>query len=152
MLTLIKPEIETETEEEAWDWETCQQCNRLFETQGETVCFDCKTLPEPNSPVWEMSSTEQAALLRKGLKKICPTLSVRRGRGTAHSWLDLGGSAPYGHMTPAEQAAVEAVGIVGNITPGEWEYFIFKLYPELGNLGDQAKAARRARNERDSWD
>jgi hypothetical protein len=143
---------ETNDDSSGWNWETCRMCRELFETQGETICFECKTLPEANSPVWQMGHKERVGLIRKALKQLIPTLSVRQGRGTAGSWIDIGGSAPYGHTTPEEQAAVEALGIRGSIAPGEHEYWIFKLYPELGNLGDMAKARQRARMERESWD
>ena len=54
---------------------------------------------------------KQIKTIRKALKGLCPTLSVRRGRGTAYSWIDIWGSGEFGEFTDQEKAALEKFGL-----------------------------------------
>jgi len=44
--------------------------------------------------------------IRKALKRLCPTLKVRRGRGTGYSWIEITGSKKFGEFTEEEKKAL----------------------------------------------
>jgi len=74
----------------------------------------------------------QIADIRRALKKAAPTLSVRNGRGTAWGWVDISGSGEAGTFTPAERAALVALGMspggnFANISPDTRGYWHQKL-------------------------
>jgi len=50
-------------------------------------------------------------IIRKALKSLCPTLSVRRDRGTAYGWIDISGSGRWREFTEAEKEALERFGL-----------------------------------------
>lgn len=89
---------------------------------------------------------EEIKTIRKELKKLCPTLSVRNGKGTAWGWVEISGSLEYGNFTEAESSALRSVGLTpgGNfavISPDErrrWatkgDVNIPKNIPEGGNM------------------
>lgn len=54
---------------------------------------------------------EEIAVIRRALKKTCPTLSVRNGRGTAWGWVEISGSGDCGRFTPEENKALRSVGL-----------------------------------------
>ncbi len=54
---------------------------------------------------------EATKTIRKALKKICKTLSVCQGRGTAYSYVEISGSGEYGNFTETEKNALRSVGI-----------------------------------------
>lgn len=80
-----------------------------------------------------LSAKEEITLIRSRLKRLCPSLSVRNGKGTAWGWVDIRGSADeFGHFTPAEKLALNSVGLSfgGNfavISPDDREYWLNKL-------------------------
>lgn len=61
-----------------------------------------------------MTTNEATAIIRRELKRLCPTLSVRHGRGTSYCWVEISGSGPGGMFNPTEFSALAAVGL----TPG----------------------------------
>jgi len=74
---------------------------------------------------------QQIAAIRKALKELCPTLSVRRGSGTAYSWIEISGSKEYGEFTGEEKRALEKFGLSygGNlavISPEDRSYYAEK--------------------------
>jgi len=58
-----------------------------------------------------INTKERIKLIRAVLKRECPTLSVRGGRGTASGWCDISGSLPNGVFTDEERRALERVGL-----------------------------------------
>ncbi len=71
---------------------------------------------------------EDIKIIRKALKKRCPTLSVRNGRGTAWGWVEISGSGEYGNFTEVERKVLCDVGLTpgGNfavISPESREYW-----------------------------
>jgi len=58
----------------------------------------------------EQPFSQRVAEIRKLLKSMCPTFSVRRGPGTASSWVDVSGSRPNGYVSPAESHVLEELG------------------------------------------
>ena len=54
---------------------------------------------------------EEIKLIRKALKKLAKSLSVRRGRGTAYGWIEIWGSLEFGEFTEEEREALERFGI-----------------------------------------
>lgn len=53
----------------------------------------------------------EIGVVRKALKTLCPTLSVRKGTGTAYSWIEIGGSGEFGNFTEQERQALEKFGL-----------------------------------------
>ncbi|MFH2109952.1 MAG: hypothetical protein ABIJ47_01690 [Candidatus Bathyarchaeota archaeon] len=78
--------------------------------QGATV----KATPSMRSRVASMSFNEANALIRDCIKAACPTVSVRRGRGTAAGWLDISGSKEFGNFTDAEKQQLATLGITAS--------------------------------------
>jgi len=50
-------------------------------------------------------------IIRKALKKLAPSLTVRRDRGTAYSWIVIRGSGRFGAFTETEIQALAAFGL-----------------------------------------
>lgn len=79
-----------------------------------------------------MTMNEVAKTIRTGLKKLCKTLSVRRGNGTAYSWIEIRGSGDFGRFTDAEKAAIESIkmnrgGNYSVIAPEDQDYWMMIL-------------------------
>ncbi|HEY4690863.1 MAG TPA: hypothetical protein VIK33_16245 [Anaerolineae bacterium] len=80
-----------------------------------------------------MDTREQIKAVRNAIKKIAPTVSVRRGRGTARGWIEITGSADsHGAFTETERESLKQIGLVpgGNlclISPDERRYWAEKL-------------------------
>ena len=73
----------------------------------------------------------EIGVIREALKGLCPTLSVRRGTGTAYTWIDIQGSEEFGKFTEGERRALEGFGLAagGNlalISPEDREYYVDK--------------------------
>jgi len=71
-----------------------------------------------------MSINEANALIRDHIKAACPTVSIRKGTGTARGWLDVSGSKDeYGNFTDQEKKQLEALGISasGNVHPMDFD-------------------------------
>lgn len=78
-----------------------------------------------------MTTKDEVAELRRLIKRSVPTVSVRRGRGTASGWCDIWGSGEYG-FTDEERAGLKALGFSpgGNcdaIPPDALAFWIRKL-------------------------
>ena len=56
-------------------------------------------------------SKDQIALIRKIVKKRCPTLHVRNGRGTAWGWVEVSGSLEFEEFTEDEKRALDSLGM-----------------------------------------
>lgn len=74
---------------------------------------------------------EQIGIIRKALKSLGPTLSVRRGKGTAYAWIEIWGSGEFGEFTKEEKQALEKFGLNygGNcavISPEDRKYYVEK--------------------------
>jgi len=74
---------------------------------------------------------EQIKTIRKALKQLCPSLSVRRDRGTAYGWIVISGSLEFGEFTESEKKALERFGLNygGNcalISPDNRRYWVEK--------------------------
>lgn len=79
----------------------------------------------------------EIGVIRKALKSLAPTLSVRKGRGTAYSWIEIRGSGRYGEFTPEERRALEAFGLgyganAANIAPEDRRNYVEKAAQMLG--------------------
>lgn len=75
---------------------------------------------------------EKIKLLRKWIKKVIPTVSVRMGRGTAWGWVEITGSGYGGKFTDKERKDLDALGFSygGNfsvISPDDVEYYLAKV-------------------------
>lgn len=84
-----------------------------------------------------MSTTERAAIIRQhlravpGLKKV----SVRKGTGTAGSWIDVRGSGEFGKFTDEEREGLKGIGFPSwyvtsngfNLDPKETGYWAERL-------------------------
>ena len=96
----------------------------------------------------------EVATIRKALKTLCPSLSVRRGRGTAYMWIDIRGSGgKYGEFTEAEKQALEKFGLgyginVTCISPEDTRYYVEKAAKLLGiELPEKLKNEYKERDE-----
>ena len=79
----------------------------------------------------------EVKLIRKALKRLAPTLSVRRGRGTGYAWIDIRGSGELGDFTEREKRALEVFGLpygsnFASISPEERRYYVEKAVKLLG--------------------
>jgi hypothetical protein len=80
---------------------------------------------------------KQRSTIRKALKKLCPTLSVRKGRGTASSWIEISGSKnEFGDFTEKEKRTLKKFGLGygGNaavISPEDTKYYAEKAEKTL---------------------
>ena len=81
----------------------------MFEVEGlDTTEFLRPPSPRRSTPRTASEYDKQINVVRKALKKLCPTLSVRRGRGTAYSWIDVSGSGDeFGTFTEKEKQALD---------------------------------------------
>jgi len=83
-----------------------------FEVEGlNTEEFLRPPPPRRSKPRVASEYDEQIGVVRKALKKLCPTLSVRRGRGTVYGWIDVSGSGEFGNFTDEEKKALDRFGL-----------------------------------------
>ena len=73
-----------------------------------------------------MTSKEFSKKLRKHLRTSDDRLSnirVRKGTGTASSWVEISGSLEWGTFTEDEKAALKEIGIITgmNACPLDWQ-------------------------------
>jgi len=89
-----------------------------------------QTQTRPKINVYE-NYDEAVKMIRKAIKSLAPTVSVRRGKGTAYGWIDIDGTADeFGHFTNQEKEGLTKFGfynVSGNlvlINPDdrEWAY------------------------------
>ena len=59
----------------------------------------------------EIYSNKTVATIRQHIKRVVPTLSVKKGTGTAGAWIDVSGSQEYGTFTVNEQIALYELGL-----------------------------------------
>ena len=83
----------------------------------------------------------QIGIIRKALKKLCPSLSVRRERGTGYGWIDIRGSGKWGDFTEAEKKALERFGLPhgansAGISPESRKYYVKRAEEILKELGE----------------
>jgi len=76
-------------------------------------------------------------VIRKALKTLAPTLSVKKGRGTGYGWIGIRGSGKYGEFTEAEKKALETLGLrygsnYTNISPDDTRFYVEKAAKLLG--------------------
>jgi hypothetical protein len=79
-----------------------------------------------------MTTREEIAAIRKALRALGFTGSVRNGRGTAYGWVDIRGTDTLGNFTESEKALLRSLGFTpgGNlcvIAPEERRYWVLKL-------------------------
>jgi len=67
--------------------------------------------PQPKRPKTVTEYDQQIGVIRKALKELCPTLSVRRGSGTAYGWIDILGSGEFHNFTEQEKKALDKFGL-----------------------------------------
>jgi hypothetical protein len=102
---------------------------REFDVPGiDDAFFEEKPKREPKV---ETEFDREIGVIREALKRLCPTLSVRRGTGTAYTWIDIRGSEEFGKFTEGERRALEGFGLAagGNlalISPEDREYYVDK--------------------------
>lgn len=78
------------------------------------------------------TTTDEVAIIRRLIKAKVPTVSVRRGQGTASGWVDIRGSGDWGNFTDGERAGLKALGFqpggnFENIAPDARAFWIKKL-------------------------
>ena len=101
-----------------------------FEVEGlDTAEFLKPTPPRGRRPRTEYD--RQIGTIRKALKKLCPTLSVRRGRGTGYGWIEISGSKEFGNFTEQEKRALDKFGLnygsnFSVISPENRKYYVEK--------------------------
>ena len=74
---------------------------------------------------------QKIGTIRAALKRLCPTLSVRRGRGTGYAWIEVSGSGEFGNFTSEEKVALEKFGLnyganFSVISPENRDYYVEK--------------------------
>lgn len=109
-----------------------------FEVEG----LDAKELLQPSPPRRSKPRVtseydEQIGVIRKALKELCPTLSVKRGRGTAYGWIEISGSKEFGNFTEKEKQALDKFGLnygsnFSVISPENREHYVEKARKILG--------------------
>ena len=97
---------------------------------------------------------QEIGVIRKALKGLAPTLSVRRDRGTAYSWIKIRGSLEFGEFTDEEKRALEKFGLNygGNcalISPNARRYYVEKAAKMLGE--DLPPELAKTYRETDEW-
>ena len=101
-----------------------------FEVEG--VPVEVPAQPQPKAPKTVTEYDQQIGVIRKALKKLCPTLSVRRGSGTAYGWIDILGSGDEFHnFTNEEKKALDKFGLgygmnAAVISPEDRKYWVEK--------------------------
>jgi hypothetical protein len=83
--------------------------NRLRAELGLSPLQPAEPRPRARFGVFDL----EIDLIRRALKREAPTLSVRRGRGTACGWVEVWGSGPFHEFTEGERRALEALGLDG---------------------------------------
>ena len=94
--------------------------------------------PQPRGPRTPTEYDQQIDLIRRAVKKLCPTLSVRRGSGTAYSWIEISGSKDQFHnFTDKENQALKDFGMspggnFADISPEDRKFYVEKAKKVLG--------------------
>jgi len=90
--------------------DTLEDAKQLANKLRSELGFNLLTFEKrPRGPPTEYDA--QIKTIRNALKKLCSTLSVRRGTGTAYSWIEVSGSLEFGEFTQEEKAALEKFGL-----------------------------------------
>jgi len=85
-----------------------------------------------------MDSRLAIKIIRKALKTLAPTLSVRKGKGTAYTWIEIRGSGRFGEFTETEKKALEVFGLgdcginLAVISPEKRRFYVEKATSILG--------------------
>ena len=101
-----------------------------FEVSNAYIPEDMTTQPRTSRTQTEYD--QQIDLIRKAVKKLCPTLSVRRGSGTAYSWIEISGSKDQFHnFTDEENQALKDFGLspggnFADISPEDRKFYVEK--------------------------
>lgn len=92
---------------------------------------------------------EEIAIIRKAIKKRCPSLSVRGGRGTAYGWVEISGSGEFSNFSETERKVLKEMGFTpgGNfavISPEDRRHWVKKLQEKPtgtggGSLGEMVE-------------
>lgn len=103
-----------------------------FEVEGlDTEEFLRPPPPRRSAPRVVSEYDRQIGTIRKALKKMCPTLSVRRGRGTGYGWIEISGSKEFGNFTEQEKRALDKFDLnygsnFSVISPEDRKYYVEK--------------------------
>lgn len=63
----------------------------------------------------ETFGNKAVSLIRKHIKRLAPSVSVKKGTGTASMWIEISGSADeFGNFTEQEQIALYELGLTTN--------------------------------------
>jgi len=100
----------------------------MFEVGGLDTAEFLQSPPPKPKPV-KSEYDEQISVIRRALKKLCPTLSVAKGRGTGYSWIDIRGSGKGGEFTEQEKQALDKFGLgyganFSVISPENRKYYV----------------------------
>ena len=100
----------------------------MFEVGGLDTAEFLQSPPPKPKPV-KSEYDEQISVIRRALKKLCPTLSVTKGRGTGYSWIDIRGSGKGGEFTEQEKQALDKFGLgyganFSVISPENRKYYV----------------------------
>ena len=107
---------------------------RNFDVRDAVVDVPAQPQPKIHKTVTEYD--QQIGVIRKALKKLCPTLSVRRGSGTAYGWIDILGSGEFNNFTDQEKQALDKFGLgygmnAAVISPEAMKYYVEKAQKML---------------------
>ena len=112
---------------------------KSFDAEGVPDNFFEEPQPKPRGPRTPTEYDKQIGTIRTALKKMCPTLSVKRGSGTAYGWIEISGSKDEFHnFTDEERKALGEFGLNagGNFTvisPEDRKYYVEKANKILGH-------------------
>lgn len=111
--------------------DSLEEAQKLANKLRQEFGFDALNFERKRKPRIVTEFDKQIGTIRKALKSLCPTLSVRRGRGTAYSWIEIWGSGEFGEFTKEEKQALEKFGLNygGNcavISPEDRKYYVEK--------------------------
>jgi len=93
------------------------------------VILDVPVIEEPDL-------NTQVSVIRTWLKKLTPTISVKKNRGTSYGWINITGSDEFGEFTDQEREALLKAGLNpgGNyevICPGSRKILYVKALDQL---------------------
>ena len=112
---------------------------KSFDAEGVPDSFFEEPQPKAKGPRMLTEYDRQVDAIRKALKNLCPTLSIRRGSGTAYGWIEVWGSKDeFRNFTDEERKALNDFGISagGNcavISPDDRKYYAEKANKMLGS-------------------
>ena len=79
--------------------------------KGIKQCNNVDLMPKRKYTKYPSSSKRQVTLIRRIIKKKCPTVSVRMGTGTAYGWADITSRDIGARFTDKEKRCLRNIGL-----------------------------------------